>query len=199
MSLVTKEAPDFVAKAVLADGTIDESFRLSDLRGRYVYLLFYPLDFTFVCPTELLAFDERIEDFRERNCQVVGVSVDSEYTHLTWRNTPVEHGGIGALAYPLVSDLTKQIARDYGVLVENAGVALRGLFLIDRDGVVRHELVNDLDIGRSVDEAIRILDALQFAEQHGQVCPANWKPGEDAMEATPEGVARYLKEHVASA
>ena len=171
--LVTKPAPDFTATAVLADNSFDEDFKLSGLRGRYVVLFFYPLDFTFVCPTEILAFDEALEDFQSRDAVIVGVSVDSHFTHAAWKRTHVDDGGIGPIRYPLVSDLNKEIARNYGVLLED-GVALRGLFLIDRAGVVRHALVNDLPLGRSVDEAVRMLDALRFHELRGDVCPANW-------------------------
>ncbi len=192
--LIQKEAPDFTAAAVLPDSTIVEDFRLSSLRGKYVVLFFYPLDFTFVCPSEILAFDHRIEQFRERNCEVVGVSVDSQFTHLAWRNTPLNEGGIGPIRFPLVADLSKQISRDYGVLV-NESVALRGTFLIDRDGIVRHQVVNDLGLGRNIDEAIRMVDALHHLEEHGEVCPANWKDGEAAMSPTPEGVKEYLATH----
>ncbi len=191
--LVTREAPDFAAQAVLPDGSFSE-LRLSDYRGKYVVLFFYPLDFTFVCPTEIIAFDEQLDEFKSRGAEVIGVSVDSPYTHLAWRNTPRERGGIGRIGYPLVADLSKAVSRAYGVLL-NEEVALRGLFLIDRQGIVRHALVNDLPLGRSVDEALRVLEALQFHEQHGEVCPANWREGQPAMKATPEGVAEYLASH----
>lgn len=193
-TLVTREAPDFTATAVLGDNTIVEDFKLSGLRGKYTVLFFYPLDFTFVCPSEIIAFDKQLKEFKSRNCEVVGVSVDSHFTHLAWKNTPVNKGGIGAIGYTLVSDLTKQIARDYGVLLNDA-VALRGLFVIDKGGIVRHALINDLPLGRSVEEALRIVDALQFTEQHGEVCPANWKQGEAAMKPTQAGVAEYLAKH----
>lgn len=192
--LVQKKAPSFRAAAVLGDNSIQEGFSLEDYRGRYVLLFFYPLDFTFVCPSEILAFDHRLEEFQKRGCEVVGVSVDSQYTHLAWKNTPVDRGGIGPIRYPLVADITKQIARDYGVLSDES-VALRGTFLIDREGVVRHQVVNDPGLGRNVDEALRMLDALQFLEEHGEVCPANWRKGEEGMKPTSEGVASYLKEH----
>jgi peroxiredoxin (alkyl hydroperoxide reductase subunit C) len=192
--LVAGEAPDFVATAVMADDSFAEQFSLSSLRGKHVVLFFYPLDFTFVCPSEILAFDERLDEFHERGCEVVGVSVDSHYTHLAWRRTEVEKGGIGKIRYPLVSDLKKSIARDYGVLFDDE-VALRGLFLIDREGVVRHALVNDLPLGRNVDEALRILDALRFHEKHGDVCPANWKLGEEGMKPTSQGVVDYLSKY----
>ena len=173
-ALVQKEAPDFAAAAV-----VNEEFKqikLSDYRGQYTVLFFYPLNFTFVCPTEIVAFSDRIAEFHTRGAEVIGVSVDSQYSHLAWIQTPRAEGGLGGLTYPLVSDITKQISRDYGVLLEG-GVALRGLFLIDKAGVVRHVTVNDLPIGRSVDEALRVLDALQFYEKNGEVCPADWKPG----------------------
>jgi peroxiredoxin 2/4 len=192
-TLVQKEAPDFTAKAVLPDNSISE-LKLSSYRGKYVVLFFYPLDFTFVCPSEIIAFDKKVKEFKKKNAEVIGVSVDSEFTHHAWRQTPVNKGGIGQIGYPLVADLTKSIARSYDVLI-NEAVALRGLFLIDTKGIVRHALVNDLPLGRSVDEAIRILDALQFHEAHGEVCPANWKQGADGMKPTAEGVADYLSKH----
>ncbi|BCG45390.1 Alkyl hydroperoxide reductase subunit C-like protein [Citrifermentans bremense] len=191
-TLVTKEAPDFTAQAVLPDNSFAE-LTLSKYRGKYVVLFFYPLDFTFVCPSEILAFDKRVADFKAKNCEVIGVSVDSRFTHLAWKNTSVENGGIGNVQYPLVEDLDKSIARSYGILF-NESVALRGLFLIDTKGVVRHTVINDLPLGRSVGEALRMLDALQFVETHGgEVCPANWQEGEESMKASTEGVAEYLK------
>jgi peroxiredoxin (alkyl hydroperoxide reductase subunit C) len=192
-TLVTKEAPEFAAQAVMPDNSFAE-LKLSSYRGTYVVLFFYPLDFTFVCPSEIIAFDAALAKFEKKNAQVIGVSVDSHFTHLAWKGTPRNQGGIGPIKYPLVADLTKQIARDYGVLLDG-GVALRGLFLIDKAGVVRHALINDLPIGRSVDEALRVLDALQFHEQHGDVCPANWHAGEEAMKPTAAGVASYLAKH----
>jgi peroxiredoxin (alkyl hydroperoxide reductase subunit C) len=192
-TLVTKPAPDFTAQAVMPDNSFGE-VKLSSYRGKYVVLFFYPLDFTFVCPSEIIAFDAALAKFQKKNAQVLGCSVDSHFTHLAWKNTPRKQGGIGPIQYPLVSDLNKQISRDYGVLLD-AGIALRGLFLIDKAGVVRHALINDLPIGRSVDEAIRVLDALQFHEQNGDVCPANWHQGEEAMKPTAEGVASYLAKH----
>jgi peroxiredoxin (alkyl hydroperoxide reductase subunit C) len=191
--LVTKEAPDFKAQAVMPDNTFSE-LSLSQFKGKYVCLFFYPLDFTFVCPSEIIAFDKELAKFKERNCEVIGVSVDSHFTHLAWKNTPREKGGIGNVQYPLVADITKDIARSYGVLF-NGSVALRGLFLLDKDGMVRHALINDLPLGRSVDEALRVLDALQYTEKHGEVCPANWRQGEDAMKPTGDGVAEYLAKH----
>lgn len=190
-TLVTQEAPDFTAEAVMPDSTFGQ-IKLSSFKGKYVVLFFYPLDFTFVCPSEILAFNKRLEDFKTRNCEVIGVSVDSKFTHLAWKSTPVENGGIGNIQYPLVQDLTKSIARSYGILFNDA-VALRGLFLIDTKGIVRHAVINDLPLGRSVNEALRMVDALQFVETHGdQVCPADWQEGEAAMKPTAEGVAKYL-------
>ena len=192
--LVTNPAPDFTATAVMPDNSFKEDFRLSEYRGKYVLLFFYPLDFTFVCPTEILAFNKAVDQFEDSNCQLIGVSIDSHFSHLAWKNTPVNEGGIGKIRYPLVSDLNKAISRAYGVLLE-AGIALRGLFLIDREGIIRHQVVNDLPLGRNVDEALRILHALQFTEKHGEVCPANWNKGEEAMKPTAEGVATYLATH----
>jgi peroxiredoxin (alkyl hydroperoxide reductase subunit C) len=189
-TLVTREAPDFTAQAVLPSGEIDE-LTLSSSRGKYVVLFFYPLDFTFVCPSEILAFDRQLQAFKDRNVEVIGVSVDSAYSHVAWRETEVKKGGIGHIGYPLVADLSKNIARSYGVLL-NDEVALRGLFLIDKAGVVRHAVVNDLPLGRNVDEALRMVDALQFSEEYGDVCPANWKKGQQGMKPTAEGVADYL-------
>lgn len=192
-TLVTKEAPDFTAQAVMPDNSFAE-LTLSSYRGKYVVLFFYPLDFTFVCPSEIIAFDAALAKFQKKNAQVIGCSVDSHFTHLAWKNTARKQGGIGPIQYPLVADLNKQISRDYGVLLDG-GIALRGLFLIDKAGVVRHALINDLPIGRSVDEALRVLDALQFHEENGDVCPANWHQGEEAMKPTAEGVASYLAKH----
>lgn len=192
-TLVTKEAPDFAAQAVMGDNTFEE-LKLSSYRGKYVLLFFYPLDFTFVCPSEIIAFDAELDKFKERNAEVIGVSVDSHFTHLAWKSTPRDEGGIGDIQYPLVSDLNKNISRDYGILSDDS-VALRGLFLIDKEGIIRHELVNDMGLGRSVEEAIRMLDALQFTEEEGEVCPANWHKGDEAMKPTAEGVAKYLAQH----
>jgi peroxiredoxin (alkyl hydroperoxide reductase subunit C) len=190
-TLVTQEAPDFTAEAVMPDNTFGQ-VKLSSFKGKFVVLFFYPLDFTFVCPSEILAFNKKLDDFKKRNCEVIGVSVDSKFTHLAWKNTPVENGGIGDIQYPLVQDLNKSVARSYGILF-NDEVALRGLFLIDTRGIVRHAVINDLPLGRSVNEALRMVDALQFVETHGdQVCPADWREGEEAMKPTAEGVATYL-------
>jgi peroxiredoxin (alkyl hydroperoxide reductase subunit C) len=191
LNRITEEAPEFTAEAVLGDNSIESRFSLSSLRGKYVVLFFYPLDFTFVCPTEILAFDEKLDEFTSRNVEVVGVSVDSVYTHLAWKNTPVEKGGIGPIRYPLVSDLKKEISRDFGVLLDD-GVALRGTFLIDREGVVRHAVVNDLPLGRSVNETLRMVDALRFFEERGRLCPANWVAGNEGMEESSSGVIDYL-------
>lgn len=189
--LVGKNAPDFTATAVKGTTFID-SFRLSSFKGKYIVLFFYPLDFTFVCPTELHAFNERLADFAARGAELVAVSVDSQYSHFAWLTTPRSQGGIEGVAYPIVSDINKTIATDYDVLVEGAGVAYRGLFLIDKNFMVRHQVVNDLPLGRSVDEALRMVDALAYYEEHGEVCPANWQKGEKAMVATQEGLKVYF-------
>lgn len=192
--LVTQPAPDFTATAVLPDNTFKEDFKLSDFRGKYVVLFFYPLNFTFVCPSEILAFNKAVDQFEDNNCQLIGVSIDSHFSHLAWKNTTVNEGGIGNIRFPLVSDLNKSISRDYEVLLD-AGIALRGLFLIDKEGIIRHQVVNDLPLGRNVNEALRLLYALQFTEKHGEVCPANWNKGEEGMIPTAEGVAAYLAAH----
>ena len=191
--LVGKQAPDFVAEAVV-NGDFKDKFKLSDYRGKkYVLLFFYPLDFTFVCPTELHAFQEHIEEFKKRNCEVIGCSVDSKFSHFAWLNTPKKEGGIEGVKYPLVSDINKTIARDYDVLIQQSGVALRGAFLIDKEGVVRQQTINDLPLGRYVPEFIRLLDALQYTEEHGEVCPANWKKGDKAMKADKSGLKDFFK------
>jgi peroxiredoxin (alkyl hydroperoxide reductase subunit C) len=192
--LVTKEAPDFTAAAVLPDGSIKENFKLSDLRGKYVVLFFYPLDFTFVCPTEIIAHDKRLDEFKKRKVEVVAVSIDSQFSHSAWRNTPVNKGGIGPVKFPMVADVNHEITRAYGV-EHPASIALRASFLIDKDGNVRHQVVNDLPLGRNVDEMLRVVDALQFHEKHGEVCPAGWQKGEDGMKPTADGVADYLSSH----
>ena len=189
--LVGKQAPDFCAAAVQEDKVID-GFKLSSLKGKHVVLFFYPLDFTFVCPTELHAFSDKLEEFKKRGVEVVGVSVDSPYSHLAWLRTPKVKGGIEGVKYPLVSDLNKTISRDYDVLVEGRGIAYRGLFLIDKQGIVRHQVVNDLPLGRSVDETLRMVDALQYFEAHGEVCPANWKKGEKSMKANQSGLEEFF-------
>jgi peroxiredoxin (alkyl hydroperoxide reductase subunit C) len=193
--LVGKPAPDFNVPAVLGDGTITENFKLSEaIKGKYGLVFFYPLDFTFVCPSELIALDHRVEAFKERNVEVIGVSIDSHFTHNAWRNTPVDNGGIGPVRYTLAADMTHEIAKAYDVESEG-GVAFRGAFLIDRDGIVRSQIVNDLPLGRNMEELLRLVDALQFHEEHGEVCPANWKKGDKGMQASPEGVAEYLAEN----
>ncbi len=189
--LVGRKAPDFKATAV-KEGQCIENYTLSGNEGKYVLLFFYPLDFTFVCPTELHAFNEKLPEFKARNVELVAVSVDSHFSHLAWLGTPKIKGGIEGVNYTLVSDLNKTIARDYDVLVDGAGIAFRGLFLIDRKGVVRHQVVNDLPLGRSVDEALRMVDALQYFEENGEVCPANWHKGEKSMKATQGGLEEYF-------
>ena len=196
MSLVQKAAPDFSADAVMPDGQTAK-LTLSSFKGKkYVVLFFYPFDFTFVCPTEILGFSNHIAEFEKRNVQVIGCSIDSPHVHRAWRSTKVEDGGIGAIKYPLVADVNKTIAREYGVLLEG-GMALRGTFLIDKAGVVRQVTVNDLPLGRSIDETLRLVDALQHTEEHGEVCPVGWTKGKTAMKANPQGVASYLKENAA--
>ena len=192
--LVTQEAPDFTAPAVMPEGIIKEDFKLSDLRGRYVVLFFWPLDFTFVCPTEIIAHDKRLDQFKERNVEVVGISIDSHFTHFAWRNTAVENGGIGEVGFPIVADVKHEITRAYGIEHPD-GVALRASFLIDREGIVQHQTVNNLPLGRNVDEMVRLVDALQFTEQYGEVCPAGWNKGEEGMKPTADGVAAFLSKH----
>ena len=190
--LVGKMAPDFTAAAVMPNNEINEKFNLhSYLKGKIGVLFFYPLDFTFVCPSEIIAFDNRLKDFKDRGVEVIGVSVDSKFTHLAWKNTEVNKGGIGQIQYPLVADLTKSIARDYDVLMGEA-VALRGTFLIDQEGVVRHQVVNDLPLGRSIEEALRMVDSLKFTQENGEVCPAGWNKGKQGMKADAKGVSDYL-------
>lgn len=189
--LVGKQAPDFSADAVV-NGDFRDNFRLSDYRGRYVLMFFYPLDFTFVCPTELHAFQERLGLFQQLNTEVIGISIDSKFSHHAWLNTPKSQGGIQGVVYPLVSDIKKEIAKDYDVLVSDAGVALRGTFLIDKEGIVRHQVVNDLSLGRNVDEAIRMVHALQHHEQHGEVCPADWQRGNKSFPPNQEGLKDYF-------
>lgn len=189
--LVGRKAPEFEAAAVV-NGAIVENFKLSDYDGKYKVLFFYPLDFTFVCPTELHAFQEKLGEFESRGVQVIGVSVDSQFSHFAWVNTPKSHGGIEGVTYPLVADINKTISTEYDVLVEGAGIAYRGLFLIDKEGIVRHQVVNDLPLGRNIDEAIRLVDALQFVEEHGEVCPANWNKGDKSMKPTQDGLEEYF-------
>ncbi|MDQ6587673.1 MAG: peroxiredoxin C [Haemophilus parainfluenzae] len=196
MVLVTRQAPDFTSSAVLGNGEIVNNFNFKKhVNGKAAVLFFYPLDFTFVCPSELIAFDHRYEEFKKRGVEVVGVSIDSEFTHNAWRNTPTENGGIGAVKYALAADVKHEIAKAYGIEHPEEGVALRGSFLIDKNGVVRHQVVNDLPLGRNIDEMLRMVDALQFHEEHGEVCPAQWEKGKEGMKDSPEGVAKYLKQN----
>ena len=192
--LVGKQAPDFTATAVYGNNEIKE-LKLSQFKGKPVVLFFYPLDFTFVCPSELIAFDHRLEEFKQRGVEVIGVSIDSQFTHLAWKNTPVKEGGIGQVGYPLVADIKHEICRAYDVELEAAGVALRGSFLIDKNGTVMHQVVNMLPLGRNIDEMLRMVDALQFTEEHGEVCPAGWNKGKAGMKASTAGVAEYLATH----
>jgi peroxiredoxin (alkyl hydroperoxide reductase subunit C) len=193
---VGRDAPDFTASAVLGDGAIVDDFNLkSTIAGQYGVLFFYPLDFTFVCPSELIALDHRLEEFEQRNVVVIGCSVDSQYTHNAWRNTAVEEGGIGPVRYPLVADLTHEICKAYDVETPDGKVAYRGSFLIDRGGVVRHQVVNENSLGRNIDEMLRIIDALQFTEEHGEVCPAGWRKGEAGIQRSPSGIADYLSKY----
>ncbi|QTS83735.1 peroxiredoxin [Coxiella endosymbiont of Amblyomma nuttalli] len=195
--LVGSKAPDFTAPAVLANGRIVENFNLSQaIQNKYGLIFFYPLDFTFVCPSELIALDHAIHEFQERGVEVIGVSIDSQFTHNAWRNTPIGKGGIGPVRYALVADITHNICRSYSVECVDAGVALRGTFLVDKESIVRSQIMNDLHLGRSIPEILRLVDALQFTEQNsGEVCPANWKKGDIGMRASPDGVAKYLAEN----
>ena len=196
MVLVTRQAPDFTSSAVLGNGEIVNNFNFKKhVNGKAAVLFFYPLDFTFVCPSELIALDHRYEEFKKRGVEVVGVSIDSEFTHNAWRNTPTENGGIGAVKYALAADVKHEIAKAYGIEHPEEGVALRASFLIDKNGVVRHQIVNDLPLGRNIDEMLRMVDALQFHEEHGEVCPAQWEKGKEGMKDSPEGVAKYLKQN----
>lgn len=194
--LVGREAPDFTVSAVLSNGEIVEDFNLKEaIRDKYGIVFFYPLDFTFVCPSELIALDHAIEELKSRDVEVIGVSIDSQFTHNAWRNTPIHDGGIGPVRYTLAADIAHNVCRSYGVEHPEAGVALRAVFLIDKDGIVRSQIVNDLPLGRNVKEIIRLVDALQFHEQNGEVCPANWNKGDTGMQASPQGVASYLAEN----
>jgi peroxiredoxin (alkyl hydroperoxide reductase subunit C) len=197
--LVGKPAPDFTSGAVLGNGDIVDAFNLSaEIKGKKAVVFFYPLDFTFVCPSELIAFDHRIDDFKKRGVEVIGVSIDSVFTHNAWRNTSVNDGGIGAVRYPLVADMKHEICQAYDVEFDAAGVAFRGSFLIDEEGTVRHQVVNDLPLGRNIDEMLRMIDALSFHQEHGEVCPAGWTEGDKGMDASPNGVASYLAENADS-
>ena len=209
--LVTKQAPDFKCTAIMPDNTFKD-ISICDYRGKKVVLFFYPLDFTFVCPTELIAFDKRLNDFKDRDTEVIGCSVDSKWTHHAWKNTDVNKGGIGNVAYPIIADIDKSIARAYDVLIGaeaatvltndeeidttvGGDIAMRGSFLIDEEGVVRHAVINDLPLGRNIDEMLRMIDALNHHQKHGEVCPAGWQEGKDAMAESPEGVSKYLSDH----
>lgn len=194
-AFVCQKAPDFTAAAVMPDGSIREDFKLSDYAGKYVVIFFYPLDFTFVCPSEILAHNNRVSALEERGVQILGVSIDSQYSHAAWRNTDVKNGGIGPVKFPLVADVKHEICQAFGVEHPEAGVALRGSFLIDRDGIIQHMVVNNLPLGRNIDEMVRMVDALQFHEEHGEVCPAGWNKGEEGMKPDAEGVASYLSSH----
>jgi alkyl hydroperoxide reductase subunit AhpC len=194
--LVQKPAPDFKAQAVMPDGSFKE-ISLSDYRGKYVVLFFYPLDFTFVCPTEIISFSEKNAAFREMGVQILGCSVDSHFSHLAWRQTARKEGGIGDIQYPIIADLNKEIARNYDVLIEGAGIALRGLFLIDKEGMVRHQVVNDLPLGRNIDEALRMVKALQFFEKNGEVCPADWSEGKDTIKPDPKNSKEFFSKQYA--
>lgn len=197
--LVGRKAPDFTSAAVLGDGQIVDEFKFSDAtKGKYALVFFYPLDFTFVCPSELIALDKRMDEFKKRGVEVIGVSIDSQFTHHAWRNTPVEKGGIGPVKFTLAADVTHTIAREFGVETPDGAVAFRGAFLIDKEGMVRHQVVNDLPLGRNIDELVRMVDALQFHEEHGEVCPAGWQQGESGMKDTPEGVADYLSKNASN-
>jgi len=194
--LVGRPAPDFTAAAVLGNGEIVDSFTLSEtIKGKKAVIFFYPLDFTFVCPSELIAFDHRFEEFKSRGVEVIGVSIDSQFSHNAWRNTPVNQGGIGPVKYTLVADTKHSICQAYDVEHPDAGVAFRGSFLIDEEGNVRHQVVNDLPLGRNVDEMLRMVDALQFHQEHGEVCPAGWNKGDKGMTASSDGVAAYLSDN----
>jgi peroxiredoxin (alkyl hydroperoxide reductase subunit C) len=191
--LVGRRAPDFTAATVLANGEINDKFQLSEtIKGKYAWLCFYPLDFTFVCPSELIALDNRIEEFTQRNTAIIGISIDSQFTHSAWRKTPINEGGIGAVRYPLVADVNHHICQSYGIEHPTAHIALRGAFLIDKQGIVRSQIVNDLPLGRNIDEMVRLTDALQFHEKHGEVCPAGWVKGKAGIKPTEEGIADFL-------
>lgn len=193
--LVTKKAPSFIAPAVLPDGKIIDNFDLSKSNGKNgMIIFFWPKDFTFVCPSEIIAFDNSFHDFQKKGINIIGVSVDSDYVHLAWRNMEPSKGGIGKVQFPLVSDIKRDISKQYDVLFEDS-IALRGSFLIDKNFIVRHAVINDLPLGRSIEEMMRMVEALQFFEENGEVCPANWKKGKDAIKATPEGIAKYLEKN----
>lgn len=194
--LVGRKAPDFCVSAVLGNGEIVKEFKLSDaIKNKYALVFFYPLDFTFVCPSELIALDRRMDEFKKRGVEVIAVSIDSQFTHSAWRNTPIEKGGIGPVKYTMAADINHNICQSFGVEHPVAGVALRGAFIIDKQGVIRAQVVNDLPIGREIDELIRLVDAIQFHEEHGEVCPAGWNKGKKAIKPTAMGIANYLEEN----
>ena len=195
--LVTSEAPDFISSAVLPDGSIVDDFQLSNFRGKKIVLFFYPLDFTFVCPSEILAHNHRVKAFSDRDTKIIGVSIDSKHTHNAWRNTRVNDGGIGSIDFPLVSDMNHSIMNSYGI-VHPEGTALRGSFLIDENFIVRHQVVNDHPLGRNVDEMLRMIDALEFHTENGEVCPAGWSKGDDGMHENAQSVAEYLTKNVSN-
>ncbi|MFV0430799.1 MAG: peroxiredoxin [Alphaproteobacteria bacterium] len=193
-TLVGHQVPNFKAQAVMADNDIQELDLKEYLNGSYGWVFFWPLDFTFVCPSEIIAHDHRMKQFEEKGVKVVGISIDSQFTHLAWKNTPQDEGGLGQVQFPMVADIRGKIAKKFGVL-SKGGVAFRGSFLVDKEGIVRHAMVNDLPLGRNVDEALRLIDALQFTEEHGEVCPAGWQAGDAVMKASPDGVKEYLSEN----
>lgn len=195
MVLVTRKAPDFTAAAVLGNGEMANFNLANHIKGKYAVVFFWPMDFTFVCPTEIISFDNRLEEFKQRGVEVIGVSMDSAVVHGAWRKTPKDNGGIGEVKFPIVADIKHTIMQAYGIEHPTEGVALRASFFIDRDGIVRHQVVNDLPIGRNIDEMLRIVDAFQFHEEHGEVCPAQWKKGQEGMKGSADGVAKYLKAH----
>ena len=191
--LVGRPAPDFTTSAVLGDGTIVDELNFHEtIKGKYAVVVFYPLDFTFVCPSELIALDKRVAEFKERGVEVFSVSIDSHFTHNVWRNTPINEGGIGQVRYTMIADMSHAVCKAFDVETPNGAVAFRGTFLIDREGLVRHQVINDLPLGRDMDELLRVVDALQFTEEHGEVCPAGWNKGDKGMQANPVGVAEYL-------
>ncbi|MCB1172450.1 MAG: peroxiredoxin [Leptospiraceae bacterium] len=193
---VSRPAPGFTATAVMPDNSVKEDFKLEDFRGKYVVLFFYPLDFTFVCPTEILEFNKKIADFEKRGVQVIGCSTDSHFSHIAWKEQDIKTGGIGMVKYPLIADFTKEVSSSYGVLLDG-GMALRGSFLIDKEGILQHAVINNLPLGRNIDEMIRMVDALHFTEEHGEVCPANWTEGQDSMKDTDAGLKEYFGKNAA--
>ncbi|UDG80632.1 Alkyl hydroperoxide reductase C [Candidatus Hartigia pinicola] len=199
MVLVTRHAPDFTASAVLSNGEIVDNFNFKNyLHGQPGVIFFWPMNFTFVCPSELIAFNHRYKEFKKRNVKIVGVSLDSQFVHNAWRNTPIDHGGISVVQYPMVADIKREIIKSYGIEHPELGVALRASFLIDKTGIIRHQVVNDLPLGRNIDEMLRMVDALQFYEEYGDVCPAQWEKGKEAINASPQGIAKFLTKNAAT-